>query len=131
MTTTSPPADGDDHVQTLDAQFSGHLVLDRGRRWQRYLASDGDASVVDADIDPDGRGVEVLQLSADAVDNAQSMILGAHASAGDLNTVDTTSVGADDVITIDASGFGDSLSINSGRQRRHVVLLGSGWHLHR
>ena len=56
-------------------------------------------------------GVEVLKLSTDADDNAQSVALTSHAAAADPTTIDGTAVDADDAVTVNARNIGNALTL--------------------
>ncbi|CAN0466508.1 unnamed protein product, partial [Phaeothamnion confervicola] len=115
--------DGDDLIRSTDAQLSSHLVIAAGAGLDTLEVND-DASLLDTSF-TQLSGIEVLKLSADAGDNAQSVSVAAHAAAMGLVAIDTLLAGADDAISIDASGFTNTLTIDTAAGN-DVVLLGSG-----
>ena len=116
---------GDDLIKVTDALLAGSLTLDGGAQTTAdTLQVTTDGAVVDADL-AQVSNIEILKLSADAGDNAQSVILATNAASAGLTTVDGTSVGATDVITVDASGFANGLTINTAAGN-DVITLGVG-----
>ena len=114
---------GNDHIATTNAQLSSLLRIVAGTGSDILEVVD-DATVIDTDFTQLG-GIDVLKLSANAGDNAQSVTLGSHAVGAGISVVDLTAVGANDLITVDASGFSNTLGVNSG-DSNDVILLGSG-----
>ncbi len=112
-----------DLIQTLDAHLSAHLRIAAGTGNDTLEVVD-DASVVDADL-TQLTSIEILKLSANAGDNAQSVTVASHAAAMGLTVIDASAVGTDDVINIDATGFANALTIltSSGDD---VISLGTG-----
>jgi Ca2+-binding RTX toxin-like protein len=119
-------AGGDDVIKVSDAVLASTLSVDGGAATSGdTLAVTSDATVIDGDF-AQVVSIETLQLAADAADNAQSVTVGANAEAGGLLAIDTTTAGADDDITIDASGFSAALAINTGAGADHIVLGAGG-----
>ena len=118
-------AGGDDLIKVTDVLLTGSLSVDGGAQISAdTLEVTTDATVVDADL-AQVSAIEILKLSADASDNAQSVTLASNAANGGLTTVDATAVGASDVITVDASGFANALTINTAAGN-DVITLGAG-----
>ncbi len=119
-------AGGDDVIKVSDALLSGSLSVDGGAaNSSDTLQVTSDATVIDNDF-AQVTSIELLQLTADAADDAQSIILGSLAEAGGLVAIDTTGTGADDQVTIDASAFTAALNINTGGAADHIVLGAGG-----
>jgi Ca2+-binding RTX toxin-like protein len=114
---------GSNLVFVTHAQFSSHLVIDAGNGTDGLVMYD-DGSVIDADF-TNVVSLEQLYFSANAADNAQSVTLAAFAAAAGLNGVYAHLAGANDVITIDASGFANTLDIVTN-DAADVITLGGG-----
>ncbi len=122
----------DDHITTgvdadvvnlSDAQLSANFTFSAGGGIDE-LHITSDASLVDADL-AGLASVEILTLTVDAGDDAQSVVLGANAEAAGITTVDGIGLISTDVLTIDASAFSHTLTITTSLGD-DVVILGSG-----
>ena len=114
---------GVDSILTTDAQLTGNLTVAAGAGTD-FLRVTTDASVADADL-AQITGLEVLQLLADAGDDAQSVTLAANAESAGITAVEAGTAGNDDVISVDASAFDNALNVVTG-SADDVILLGSG-----
>ncbi|CAN0487607.1 unnamed protein product, partial [Phaeothamnion confervicola] len=114
---------GVDLIKISDAQLSGNLSVAAGGGSDTLQMMD-DASLADADL-AQLSALEIVKLSADAGDDAQSVVLAANAESAGITTIDALAAGADDAVSIDASDFDNGLTVTTAAGDDSIVL-GSG-----
>ncbi|MBX9608762.1 MAG: hypothetical protein K2Y51_21255 [Gammaproteobacteria bacterium] len=114
---------GDDLIKVEDGQLSAHLTVAGGDD-DDVLEVQDDASIVDADL-AGLTGIETLRLIADAVDNGQSVALGAEAAEAGITTINAGAVGANDALNMDTTAFDNALTLTTGAGN-DVIVLGAG-----